>query len=358
MDLSNFSFSLEELSNLTNRLGSMFRHLQFGNKQQLAFLEDLFLLINDGIPANRAIEMMAQVTEGMTREVALSISEKISQGQPLADGMRDWFSTNVVEIIRVGEAGGALAQTMKSAINMLSQRGVATGAFIGALAYPTMVLVIACFVILYLNSSVFTQFASIKPIEQWPEAGKRLVWIAHLIKNWWWVTIFGILVFLVFMRRFLANYVGELRTILDRFPPFSLYRRLVAARFLETLGLLVANGVVFKSAIKVMQYQANPYLQYHLVTMEHLLSMGKTNIADVLATGLIDDADLMRLRVMAEVKGFEHGLIRMGLRGTEKATNTLKFISRIAGGALLAFGGLLIIIIVNGIYTTGMAMGA
>lgn len=350
--------SYDELSNLPSRIGLMIRHLQFGNKQQLAFLEDLYLLINDGIPANRAVDMMAQVTEGITREVALSISEKIGQGQPLADGMREWFSVNVVEIVRVGEAGGALAQTMKSAINMLSQRGVATGAFVGALAYPLMVITIACFVILYLNSSVFTQFATIKPMEQWPESGKRLVSIAHFIKNWWWIVIVGIIAILVFMRRFMSTYVGELRPILDRFPPFSLYRRLVASRLLETLGLLVANGVVFKSAIKVMQYQANPYLHYHLVTMEHLLSMGKTNIADVLATGLIDESDLMRLRVMAEVKGFEHGLIRMGLRGTEKATVTLKFISRIAGGTLLAIGGLLIIIIVNGIYMTGMAMGS
>lgn len=355
MDLPDFS--LEQLSDLTSRLGLIFRRLQFGNKQQLAFLEDLYLLINDGIPANRAIEMMAQVTEGLTREVALSISEKISQGQPLAEGMREWFSTNVVEIIRVGEAGGALAQTMKSAINMLSQRGIATGAFIGALAYPTLVVVIACFVILYLNNSVFTQFASIKPMDQWPDSGKRLVWMAYIIKTWWWATLVGLIAFFVFTRRFLVGYVGELRIFLDRYPPFSLYRRLVAARLLETLGLLVANGVVFKSAIKVMQYQANPYLHYHLVTMEHLLSMGKTNIADVLATGLIDNADLMRLRVMAEVKGFEHGLVRMGVRGTERATNTLKFISRIAGGTLLIIGGLLIILIVNGIYTTGMSMG-
>ena len=63
-----------------------------------------------------------------------------------------------------------------------------------------------------------------------------------------------------------------------------------------------------------MQYQANPYVNSHLVMMEHLLSMGKTNIADVLETGLISESDLMRLRVMAEVKGFEHGLIRMGIK--------------------------------------------
>lgn len=350
--------SVEELKNQGTKIAAAYKRWQFGNKKQLAFLEDFYLLVNDGIPANRAIEMMAQVTTGLTREVATSLALKIAEGLPLADGMRDWFSPNVVEIIRVGEAGGALAQTLKSAINMLSQQGVAIGAFVSAVAYPLLVIVIACAVIVYLNTSVFIQFRNIKPIEQWPEAGRQLVAIANFVQGWWWTAIVFVVVVALVFKRLMANYVGELRPVLDNFPPFSFYRRFASARMLETLGLLVANGVVFKSAIKVMQYQANPYMNSHLVTMEHLLSMGKTNIADVLATGLVDDQDLMRLRVMAEVKGFEHGLIRMGIRGTEQATLTLKIIARIIGGALLAVGGVLIIVIIRGIYLTGMSMGS
>lgn len=340
-----------------DRALQVIKRLRFGNKAQLEFLEDLFLLINDGIPANRAIEMMSQVTTGLKREVALSLSNKISQGQPLAEGMLEWFSVNVVEIVRVGESGGALPQTLKSAINMLSQQGVAMGSLVGAIAYPLFVLIIACFVIMYLNSSVFEQFRLIKPESEWPEAGQRLVWLAGIIKSWWWVFVGSVVGLVLLLRYLMHNYTGELRPMLDGVPPFLFYRRLVAARVLETLGLLVANGVVFKSAIKVMQLQADPYTLSHLQQMEHLLSMGKSNIADVLETGLVYEEDLMRLRVMAEVKGFEHGLIRMGVRGAEQATTTMKVISRILGGIFLVLGGLLIILIVQGIYMTGMAMG-
>lgn len=347
----------EELKKSADKITDFFKHLQFGNKKQLAFLEDLYLLINDGIPANRAVEMMSQVTTGLTREVAMSLLRKIGQGQALAEGMREWFSPNVVEIVRVGESGGALAQTLKSAINMLSQQGVAIGSFIAALAYPLVVIAMACTVIIYLKNSVFVQFQYIKPVDQWPAAGQRLIWIANVVQYWWWIVILGILGLFIALRWLMLNYVGELRPYLDKIPPFSFYKQLAAARLLETLGLLVANGVVFKSAIRVMQYQANPYMLSHLVTMEHLLSLGKTNIADVLDTGLVEQQDLMRLRVMAEVKGFEHGLIRMGVRGTEQATATMKFISRILGGMFLAIGALLVIAIVQGIYLTGMSMG-
>jgi len=209
-----------------------------------------------------------------------------------------------------------------------------------------------------LKNSVFTQFLNIKPLAQWPDSGQRLVALADLIQNWWWVLVIAVIAIVLAIRWVMVNYTGELRPILDGFPPFSLYRRFAAARVLETLGLLVANGVVFKSALRVMQYQANPYVSSHLVMMEHLLSMGKTNIADVLETGLIAPDDLMRLRVMAEVKGFEHGLIRMGVRGSEQATATLKVISRITGGILLVTGGLLIVIMIQGIFMTGMSMGS
>lgn len=352
-----FDLNFESLKNFSNALLQRVRHFQFGSNAQLAFLEDFYALVNDGIPANRAIEMMVEVTTGITREVALSIAQKISQGQPLAEGMREWFSANVVEIIRVGEAGGALNQTIRSAINTMSQRSGAMSALFGAISYPLMVIIMACGVIVYLDSSVFVQFRAIKPIEQWPPAGQDLVNLAQLIKSWWWLVIAIIIAVIISLRIAMSNYIGELRPLLDSFPPFSLYRKFVAARLMETLGLLVANGVVFKNAIKVMLYQASPYLTSHLVMMEHQLSMGKGNIADVLSTGLINENDIMRLRVLAEVKGFEHGLIRMGVRGSEQTGKTIKLISKIFGGILLTIGAIFIVLIVRGIYLTGMAMG-
>jgi len=352
------NFDAETLRSYQDNVKGYIKHWLFGNKAQLAFLEDLYLLINDGIPANRAIEMLAQVTTGVSRDVALSLSQNIAEGQPLADGMREWFSLNVVEIIRVGESGGALAQTIKSAINMLAQQGVAMGALIGAIFYPLFVILIACALIVYLNNDVFVQFEMIKPVSEWPDAGKRLVLIAYIIKHFWWVLFVAVAVIVVVVRQTCEKYIGSLRPMMDKYPPFSFYRQLVAARVLETLGLLVANGVVFKSAITVMQTQANPYLISHLSKMEYLLSMGKTNIGDVLDTGLITDQDLMRLRVMAEVKGFEHGLIRMGVKGAEDVTHTMKVIAKVFGGMLLAVGGMLIMCIIQGIYLTGMSMAS
>ncbi|MES2218927.1 MAG: type II secretion system F family protein [Pseudomonadota bacterium] len=349
---------INDAQDIGGKISLAIKRLQFGAKPQLAFLEDLYVLVNDGIPPNRAIDMLTQVTTGISRQVAASISQSIGEGQALAEGMRPWFTPSIVEIIRVGEEGGALAETMKSGIKTLSQSSSTMGAFIGAIVYPGMVLIMAAIIIVYLNSSVFVQFKAIKPIEEWPQAGRNLVNIANIITSWWWAVILAVAALIFIIRYIMTNYTGDLRPILDKVPPFSFYRQIAAARTMETLGLLVASGVVFKGAIKVMQFQANPYVGAHLAMMEHLLSKGKGNIADVLSTGLIKQEDVLRLRVMAEVKGFEHGLVRMGVHGAESTAKTLKMVGKIFGGMLLAVGAYLIITIIRGIYLTGMAMGA
>ena len=83
------------------------------------------------------------------------------------------------------------------------------------------------------------QFRYIKPIEEWPPAGQQLVAIAELIQGWWWLTLIIVVGVIVFFRLTLNNYVGEFRPMLDKIPPFSLYRQFAAARLMETMGLLL-----------------------------------------------------------------------------------------------------------------------
>jgi len=340
------------------RISDKIKRLRFGNSAQLIFLEDFAHLVEDGIPPNKAIEMLAKAAKGVSKDVAASIAATISTGRPLAEGMREWFAFNIVEIIRIGEEGGALGETIKSAINMMSSRSSTVGALLGSITYPATVCTIACLVIVYLNNSVFTQFLTIKPMDAWPDAGKRLVHIAHFIESWWWMVLVAVAALVFALQMILKNYIGFLRPTLDRFFPFNMYRQFVAAHVLETLGLLVSNGVVFKSALGIMQHKVTPYLGQHLMKMERLMGKGKGNIADVLDTGLINEEDLMRLRVLAEVKGFEHGLIRLGVRGSEQGLKTLKLIGKIIAGILMVVGTCLIMVAINGVYQTGMSMGS
>lgn len=339
-----------------SKLQHSWQYVQFTRKYQQAFLEDLCSLIKDGVPASQAIETIREITTGITQQVASQISQAIAQGRPLADGMQGWFSRPLVEIIRTGENSGTLITSFESATHLLSQQTNAVVTLLNSITYPLTVLLLALGVTVFIKSTVLTNFAAIKPFSQWPDIGQNLYRLGEIIQDCWWLIIIAITALLVLFTRLLRTLTGDLRATIDKLPLFSLYRDTTAARFMETLGLLISNGVVLKKALSTMQLEADHYLHWHLLMMEFRLSGGSDNIADVLDTHLIRPNDLIRLRVVAKGKGFEHALISLGRQAQERNTKKITMTGKILGMILLLSGAMIAITIIVGIYTVGSSI--
>ncbi|MEM1243597.1 MAG: type II secretion system F family protein [Pseudomonadota bacterium] len=325
---------------------------------QQGFLEDLAALIEDGVSAQQAVSYIAHAATGLTQEVAHSILDNLAQGHALADGMVSWFPDHIVELIRVGEEGGALTQIMKSAASALTHKNNAISSLLSSLTYPVMVLIMGLVVTVFINHSVFDNFRAILPLEKWPEIGRAVVGLANTVQYWWWLILILLLILFFALSLFFHRYIGSLRTLLDKAPIFSLYRRFVAASFMQLLGLLIDNGIVLRRALQIIHGNANPYLAWHLLNMEYRLGSGGDNIAEVLDTGLLNQAELLRLRIIAHGKGFEHALIRQGKYAQEQSIRTIQKVGKIAGIIVLGLSGLLAIFLVFGLYTTGFALVA
>jgi type IV pilus assembly protein PilC len=329
------------------------KQLLFTSKEQQAFLEDLAALVEDGITPTQAVGVMRRVTTGLTAEVAHTILTRLAEGKYLADGLIDWFPNAVVEIIRAGEEGGTLVKTLRVAAAAVTRKNVVINTLFNALTYPLVVLALGLGVSVFLNHSILRQFATIKPMTLWPSIGQNAVALATFVQNWWWLTLLLIVIALFLLAYLLRAYVGDGRKLIDTLPVLSLYRSFTAANFMEVLGLLVSNGVILKKALRILQYNATPYLGMHLLTMEYRLSGGKENIAEVLDTGLLDKNDLMRLRVIAVGKGFEHALVRQGMRAAEMGMQRVQVLARLFGGVLLGLGALLAAFMILSIYSVG-----
>jgi type II secretory pathway component PulF len=333
-----------------------FKYKFFAPAQQQAFLEDIAMLVEDGVVVNQAVEIIQKTATGPSVEVATTILLKMSEGKPLAEGMRYWFSSTVVEILRAGEEGGSLAQSLWAAAATLGRRNTVLTSLANSLIYPTIVLCFGLLITVFMNHSVFVSFAAIKPIEQWPSDGRTVVALANFVQYGWWVVILALIGLIALLARVLRTYIGQGRSVIDQIPLLSLYRKLTAARFMETLGLLITNGVVFKKALRILQQNANPYLASHLLTMEFRLSGGKENIAEVLDTGLLDKTDLVRLRIIAQSKGFERALIRQGRNSADQTMKTVNLAGKFLGACLLTSGAGLAAYLVVTIYTVGATL--
>lgn len=340
------------------KLTDTVKHLRFTANRQQALLEDIAALLDDGVPINQTIEVLLRIIHNTAmRAVLQSIQQKIAEGKPMADGMQSWYPQHIVEIVRAGELGGTLVESMNVAVESASQKNMTLSALIDAMAYPLVVLLAGLGLAVFLNNSIFKDFAAIQPIEHWPINGQMAYHFASFVQHFWWLILLALIVLGFTIRRILNDYIGELRYYIDRTPPFSLYRQVIAARLMETMGLLLSNGVILKNALKVLQLNSQPYLASHLLVMEYRLSGGRDNIAEVLDTGLIDNSDLERLRVIAKGRGFEHALIRQGKRAMTRTVNDVRLAGRISGGITLVLGAGLAAFLILAIYGIGSVLG-
>lgn len=341
-----------------NKLNQQFEKLQFTRKKQQAFLEDLCVLIEDGVPLNQAVDTIRLVSDGATKMVATHIMTSISKGELLADGMQDWFQRPIIEVVRAGEMGGTLTRTLQAAATSLSLTTGTIGTLVSALVYPAIVVMLAFGVAVFVKCLVLDSFAQIKPVTQWPNAGRALYDLAYFTQHWWWALLIFIVLLVFSIVEMLKHLTGDSRKFVDTLPLLSLYREMMAARFMETLGLLIANGVILKKAISIMYRDAAPYLAWHLVNMEYRLSGGQDNIADVLDTDLIGKNDIIRLRVVAKGKGFSHALVSLGRQASQRSAKTIAVSGKILGTILLIGGASIAIMMVVGIYMVGSVIAS
>ena len=143
------------------RFSNKLHQVLFSSNEQQAFLEDLCELIDDGVPASKALEAIAQIGSGNSQKAAEAIMEKISAGQQLADGMVGWFPDAVIEIIRAGEEGGTLSENISAAARSLTQHTAVLTTLAASLVYPIVVLILGMGVSVFVKESVFTSFIHI-----------------------------------------------------------------------------------------------------------------------------------------------------------------------------------------------------
>jgi type II secretory pathway component PulF len=333
-----------------------FQQISFDLKAQQAFLEDIAALVEDGVPLKQALEVYANLSHGASKTLANNMLQRISEGKYVADGMIGWFPPGIVEMIRAGEEGGILPKVLRTAAASLTKREGALSALFNIMIYPFVVMSMAFGVSIFINHSIFDSFRAITPMDRWPENAKILAGFSSFMQDWWWLILLTLIVLIFLFIRFLRGYSGEGRVYLDKLPIWSLYKKMQAAQLMETLGLLISNGLVMKKALKILQYRAEPYLASHLILMEHRLGAGRDNIADVLDTGLISEGDLSRLRLIAQVKGFEEALVRQGQRAADEGSKSIRTNGKIFAGALLGFAALFAIFMITSVYSAGFAI--
>jgi len=241
-------------------LAVLFRRGPFTGDQLAQFTHQLATLLGAGQPLDRALGILMDLPEGeRAKQLIERVRDRVRGGTPLSQAMDDEhgvFPKLYISLVRAGEAGGSLEDTLRRLADYLERSQQLRGSIINALIYPAFLMVGVLGSLLLLLAYVVPQFVPIFEDMQVPIPWitQAVLAIGSVLQNWWWalaiLLVLGVLIVRARLRdpAMLLAWHARLLTMRVVGP---LLLKIQTARIARTLGTLLKNGVPLLSALGI-----------------------------------------------------------------------------------------------------------
>jgi general secretion pathway protein F len=278
------------------------------------FTEQLGILLHAGLPLDRALQMLLELPEGeRARHVVERIRDRVRGGSSLSRAMEEEhgvFSKLYLNMVRAGEAGGALDAALARLADYLERARKLRESVIGALVYPAFLLFGVLGALVLLLAFVLPQFV---PIFQdmnvkVPLITRVLMAFGTFLHDWGLLLLAALVVAGLYAGARMRD--PEVRRAFDArllrvkvFGPLLL--KVDTARLMRTLGSMLKNGVSLLAALGIArQVVANRELAAQLEPATEAVKGG-----DSLSHALTAHTGFPKLAIQITTVGEESGTL-------------------------------------------------
>jgi general secretion pathway protein F len=228
----------------------------------LAMTRELATLLRAGLPLDRALQILIDLAPTPpVAELLQGIRDDVRGGKALSQALdvrREVFSRFYVNIVRAGEAGGALGVVLQRMADTMERNKELRESVRSALIYPTILVCVAVTSVMVLLVYVVPQFE-----QMFSQAGKALplptavvIFVGNGIRRYWWAIVGGVFLAVGWFRR--RGRTPRVRRIRDarllRAPLLGdVIAKLEVARFARTLSTLLGNGVTLLAGLSIVK---------------------------------------------------------------------------------------------------------
>lgn len=229
-------------------------------KQLTTFTRQLSILQDAGLPILRSLKILeTQAPPGPLKNCLIDVCDEIEGGATLSEAMAKSprvFDRLYVNMIKAGEAGGALEVILKRLAEFQERAQALKRKVKGALVYPVTVVTFAVGILTFIMIKIVPAFEKIfRDFEaQLPAMTQMLITASDFVVHWWWVlpvAPISMWLFIKLLRKFPPGRMGW-DAFLLKMPIFGqLVEKNIVARTMRTLGTLVASGVPILEALHI-----------------------------------------------------------------------------------------------------------
>ena len=259
-EMGNIPLSAREIGS-GFRLENLFRGRRNLNQREIGDLtQQLSTLLGAGLPLDRSLGILGELAENdRMQDTVDKIRNHVREGGSLSEALEQrhgQFSRFYVNMVRAGEIGGSLDQTLARMAEYLERAKELKDGVVSALIYPILLVVLAVASLLLLMVYVIPQFTPM--FEDFggdlPTLTRVVVGVGDVLQNYWWALLGGLLVLLLWFRGQMRN-AGSRRRWDARFLAArwlgDVIAKIETARLTRTTGTLLVNGVPLLSALSI-----------------------------------------------------------------------------------------------------------
>ena len=169
-------------------------------REKIDFTSTLEILTSTGIPIVEALLFIEQNSDSQKiRKITHEFRKQIIGGSTLGETLekyRNIFGRVYIGLVKAGEDSGELDKTLIRMLDLLKKQDSVKGKVIGALIYPTIVIILATVAVIIMLVFVFPAFD-----EMFRDLGKPLPWITQacmntgkFIKAYWYIVLGGFVI--------------------------------------------------------------------------------------------------------------------------------------------------------------------
>ncbi|WP_133001168.1 type II secretion system protein XpsF [Luteimonas arsenica] len=241
-------------------LKALFKPKAFSGQRLVQFTQQLATLLGAGQPLDRALTILLDLPEDeAAKRTITDVRDQVRGGTSLSTALErqhGTFSRLYINMVRAGEAGGSLQDTLQRLADYLERSRALRGRVLNALIYPAILIVMVGLALLFLLGYVVPQFGVMYESldAELPFFTKIVLGLGELVRDWWIVLLAVPSLAVLWLDRRLRNPAFRARFdewLLERRLAGGLVARIETARLARTLGTLLKNGVPLIAAMGI-----------------------------------------------------------------------------------------------------------
>lgn len=229
-------------------------------KEKMVFARNLSVMVSASLPISKAVKNLSVQTSNKSfRKILLEIYEELQKGKSLSESLQKYpkiFSDLFVNMVRVGEAGGTLEDSLDIVATQLEKDHDLVGKVRGAMMYPAVILVVMFGIGVLMLTFILPKLTGVfsEMNVELPVMTRAMISVSDFMREHYLIVIALFVVLAVFFKIFWGSKMGKkfFGFVAIKMPIINnIIIKVNCARFARIYSSLLKSGVSVIEALKI-----------------------------------------------------------------------------------------------------------